>query len=522
MDKIGFGKKEELSEIVEGCCRQFPLPLYGTDPDGIILFWNKGMAVFSGVDPKKAVGRNISDISSSVFGGGNGFILAGLSKGKVYFSGNAVRHDETIISDTSFIRGSAKFLARLFSSSIRSGGGKAVLFIEGISSLSSSQKLPSELCHLFPVKGAEKAMRTELLSRFELIQRLVSTLAHQYNNIIGVILQNIESLKEQEPSFRERQKKQLGVILMEAERGARLGKSLLGLEGIFGEDKAFDINEIIVSLEEIIRAFLGRGKNVTFALSDQIPYINLREGIVEDFLFAVASFCSSISTEDSKMLIETGRMKKKKPAAEDTVSITIRISDISISPLDLVRAFRNPDYFFNYFKSLAVLRETLTRDGNGFDIKAEKKGISFHLALTGTGKSTTLDKWHGDDLPTGRGTILLVEDESALRDVMRMTLERLGYTVQSAEDLKSARNILSRLENKIDLLLTDILLPDGNGLELYRKAAEGASIPTLLISGYSNVSLPSPEEMKEKKVAFLAKPFTRADLAKKVKSLIER
>lgn len=121
-----------------------------------------------------------------------------------------------------------------------------------------------------------------------------------------------------------------------------------------------------------------------------------------------------------------------------------------------------------------------------------------------------------------RKTILLVEDEASVRQYTAIALERIGYRVLKSPSAKHALELVAREEPEIDLLLTDLLLPEMDGRELAK--ALGARFPgmsVLYLSGYTAAAAVR-EGVLEVGSAFLQKPFELAALAKKVRELLNQ
>ena len=118
----------------------------------------------------------------------------------------------------------------------------------------------------------------------------------------------------------------------------------------------------------------------------------------------------------------------------------------------------------------------------------------------------------------GRGeTILLVEDEAAVRDTTKKVLDRLGYRVLVAEDGPAALVILSSAE-RVDLLLSDIILPGGvNGIDIFNRSQElRPSLKCLLMTGYTS----PPDQQLPEEVEILSKPVSINDLATKARQVL--
>jgi len=124
-----------------------------------------------------------------------------------------------------------------------------------------------------------------------------------------------------------------------------------------------------------------------------------------------------------------------------------------------------------------------------------------------------------DANPRGEGTILLAEDDEAVRAIARETLERAGYRVLSAADGSAALSLASAHDGTIDLLLTDVIMPGMHGPELAaRLAASRPHLPVVFVSGYSDEMPALP--VVSSRAAFVAKPFTPAALVRAIDTLL--
>ena len=128
---------------------------------------------------------------------------------------------------------------------------------------------------------------------------------------------------------------------------------------------------------------------------------------------------------------------------------------------------------------------------------------------------------HGVEISqTGDETLLIVEDDKAILELSRATLERLGYTVLTADAPEKAISMVKTHEGKIDLLLTDIVMPQMNGRELYRRLSVILpDIKCLFMSGYSDEVI-AHHGILDKGVRLLYKPFSLTELAGKVREAL--
>jgi two-component system, cell cycle sensor histidine kinase and response regulator CckA len=165
----------------------------------------------------------------------------------------------------------------------------------------------------------------------------------------------------------------------------------------------------------------------------------------------------------------------------------------------------------------------IVRQSNGFIVveSAPGAGTSFtmHFPSAPTGEQLTAPAANADVPAPGRGTILLVEDEDAVRAIVGAALRRLGYDVLEAGTARDAIAIFERGHGAIDLLLTDVVMPGMNGPALaQRLVAVRPELRILFISGYANASMPL--DGTGPNVTFLSKPFEASVLARKVRSAL--
>jgi DNA-binding NtrC family response regulator len=120
-------------------------------------------------------------------------------------------------------------------------------------------------------------------------------------------------------------------------------------------------------------------------------------------------------------------------------------------------------------------------------------------------------------------TLLVVENESAVRNLVQLALERHGYVVLTAESATEAMRVSDRHEGRIDLLITDVVMPDLRGPELARKLeAARPGLPTLFMSGYMDDALGDEMNPTIMPVDFIQKPFSPKALAIKVREILDR
>jgi CheY-like chemotaxis protein len=152
------------------------------------------------------------------------------------------------------------------------------------------------------------------------------------------------------------------------------------------------------------------------------------------------------------------------------------------------------------------------------------KGTTFRIYLPRFegGERTRADRQDQAETIGGNETILLVEDEKSIRLTMRLFLEKLGYMVLAAEKPEKARTLLSSHAGTIDLLITDVVMPGMSGRELAESlTADHPDMRVLYMSGYT-ANVIAHRGVLEDGVDFLSKPITQAQLARKVREILDR
>jgi CheY-like chemotaxis protein len=172
---------------------------------------------------------------------------------------------------------------------------------------------------------------------------------------------------------------------------------------------------------------------------------------------------------------------------------------------------------------LATVYGVVMQNKGGIRCVSEpNKGTKFRILFPTVAQDIVpaVDEKHGA-LPQGAETILLVEDEKIVRDLSRKILERQGYVVLIARDGHEALSICSDYPNQIDLLLTDLIMPDISGKKLSEQIKELRSdIKILFMSGYNEEVIDQHGVLKEG-VNFIHKPFTVEGLANKVYEILK-
>jgi PAS domain S-box-containing protein len=376
------------------------------------------------------------------------------------------------------------------------------------------------------------ADQMEKSERLQAVGRLAGGIAHDFNNTLGVILGHGElALRKLPPDAPAR--RHVEEIEQAAQRAATSTRHLLayGQRQILSPE-ILDPNLVVGSVVPMLKRVLGEDVELETALGVVSP-IRADVGQLERALTTLALRAREAMPHGGRLRIETGqcRLEEADPRREPNVPpgtfVSLRVADDGppIAPDRLAHVFE-PFYFGTTDRleaglGLAMVHGLVHQSGGQvLATSAPGAGTTFELLLpcveagaAGGGLGTKAQA------PAAR-TVLVLEDEAALRDLVCEVLEDLGYVVLSAASGLEALEVARAHGSRIDLLVTDVVLTGISGSETARRmAALHSGLHTLFMSGYTDdVVLRAGVAAGENH--FLAKPFTAEALARKVEEAL--
>jgi signal transduction histidine kinase/CheY-like chemotaxis protein len=366
--------------------------------------------------------------------------------------------------------------------------------------------------------------------KLEAIGRLAAGLAHDFNNILSVILGTSELLQGDLQST-DAANDYLEDIKVATKYGASLTQQLLifSRKHLFSP-RLFDLNEIVQETSQFLSRMIGEHIHVKVILPVEETPILADPVQIQQVLINLATNARDAMTGGGELTIEVGTcvMKELGEASDLTPRhyITLRVSDtgVGMSPLIRSRAF---DPFFTTKDigkgtglGLATVYGIVKQTGGSISVDSKLgEGTSLQIYLPRAVKGTRHEAaaWRlTDDCVYGSGNVLLVEDQNKLRNLNRILLRDLGYNVLDSGSPDEAIQIAQQFVGKIDLLLTDMVMPDMNGRDLaQRLRAFYPDMRVLYVSGFSQ-EIPCGENE-----AFMQKPVPRQALAKRIHELFQ-
>jgi len=384
-------------------------------------------------------------------------------------------------------------------------------------------------------RQAEHARLEESLmqaQKMESVGRLAGGVAHDFNNMLTAITGNLELARLQlEPSHPVTAL--LGDAAAAAESSAELTRQLLAFSRKqIVVPKVVDLNELLRELSSWLARMLGEDVRLRLSLAAAPGQAHVDPGQIKQVVMNLAVNARDamphggvLELATHNRVLDGSEGLRLGVGAGHYVELCVRDTGTGMPPEVRARLF---EPFFTTKGpgkgtglGLSMVYGSIKQSRGGIEVHSELgMGTEFRLlfprfdaAAQEAGRTSTQGP------PGGSETILLVEDEAVVRNVARAILERLGYRVIACAD---ARDALAALElETIDLLLTDVVMPDMGGRELaMHVTARVPDIAVLYTSGYAE-DVVVRQDASEEAIAFVPKPYTLDVLAHKVRAVLD-
>jgi PAS domain S-box-containing protein len=386
---------------------------------------------------------------------------------------------------------------------------------------------------------ARKTMEEQLRQsqKMEGIGRLAGGVAHDFNNILGVIQMQAELLR-MEGNLDDTQLSCISEIEQAAERATNLTRQML----LFSRRKAMqprdmDLNGIITGMTKMLQRILGDDIRVNISCWQEPLYVHIDPGMVDQLLLNLCVNSRDAMPKGGRIIVETSRVHSdeihslRNPATQPGEYACLAVMDTGsgIAPEHL------PHIFEPFFTTKDVGKGTgiglatvfgIVQQHNGWIDVTSTQGIGttfrIYLPLLPAAEIEMAEHLPATTNSRGSETLLLVEDDPSLRILVRSILTRLGYQLLEAPTAMEALPVWEAHRGSIHLLLTDLVMPDGmSGIELgQRLTKEDQNLKVIYMSGYSPEIAASNMPLKEG-FNFLSKPFRAQELASVIRTQLD-
>jgi PAS domain S-box-containing protein len=378
-----------------------------------------------------------------------------------------------------------------------------------------------------------KQLEAQLLQaqKMESIGRLAGGVAHDFNNLLTVIMGSaelaLEALSPDDPACGD-----VRAIQKTAGRAANLTRQLLAFaRKQIIEPDLLNLNDLLPDMDRLLRRLIGEDIALVTLPAPNLGIVKVDPGQIEQVLVNLAVNARDAMPNGGKLTIETRNMTLDDTYTRQHVGVSagryvmLAVSDTG-SGMDISVRTRIFEPFFTTKESgkgsglgLATCYGIVQQHGGHIEVYSEIGiGTSFKIYLPRV--EATPDelprKIETDLIPRGVGTVLVVEDETWVRDLTTRLLRAQGYTVLDAADGEEALRVAEAYAGEIDLLLTDMVMPRFSGAVLAEQlAARRPGVKVVFMSGYTENVIIFHGQLYPRP-AFLQKPFSPAALARKV------
>ena len=376
--------------------------------------------------------------------------------------------------------------------------------------------------------------------KMQAVGQLAGGIAHDFNNLLTAMIGFCDLLllrhKPGDPSFGD-----IMQIKQNANRAANLVRQLLAFSRQQTlQPRLLDITDVLAELTHLLRRLIGENIELDMVHGRDLGPIRVDQGQLEQVLINLAVNARDAMPDGGKLTISTEATDTTRPIRRGLDEmppgrwITVSVSDTGIG----IPKENQTRIFEPFFSTKEVGSGTglglstvygIVRQTGGFVFvdSAPGKGSTFsvHLprhagSLAEVVQSDAAAERVVTDL-TGVGSILLVEDEDAVRSFSARALRNKGYTVWEANSGEAALQLFQEEAAQIDLLITDVIMPSMDGPALVRRLREVRSdLKIIFISGYTEDRFRRHLDV-ESGIHFLAKPFSLKQLASKVKEVMQ-
>ncbi len=383
----------------------------------------------------------------------------------------------------------------------------------------------------------EKELQRQLdrARRLESVGQLAGGIAHDFNNILGVIMNYAEFVAEDLDPDAEAHK-DVEEIRRAAERAAALTRQLL----IFsrrevGQPQVLYLRDVVADLENLLRRALGERIELETKYGEEKLAIEIDPGQLEQVLVNLAVNARDAMPDGGRLIVEVEPAELDEeyvymhPETEPGSYVRLKVSDTGIG-MDSETADRVFEPFFTTKEDgtglgLATVYGIVTAAGGLIDVYSEPGiGTTIKVHIPASEKDPSQLAHDEPERPRGGGKIvLIVEDESDVRRMAERILTKNGYSVISTSRGEEALAIFRDPARAVDLLLTDVIMPEMRGTELVAKATTARpGLAVLYMSGYSHEVLPPKALAQNASHGFIEKPFSASALLKTVRQLVDK
>ena len=373
--------------------------------------------------------------------------------------------------------------------------------------------------------------------KMEAVGQLTSGIAHDFNNILSVVLATAQLGAQYVAPEQEHLRDSLRDVESAAERGAAMIKKLLGFSRT--ADLVLvptDLGKVVSNLSGILSRVIPESIEVTVQSAQGVGVVRADPGAVEQILFNLATNARDAMPQGGKLQIVVRQVsvddkyRASRPWAEPGEYVCLAVRDNGIGMDEKIKA-RIFDPFFTTKPpgvgtglGMAMIYGLVKQHGGFVDVESQVgRGTTVTVCFPIVAEEAValVPRDRPSEIRGGSETILLVEDEEALRRTATRVLKKFGYTVLAACDGEEGLAVYRTNKRDIDLVLSDLVMPRLSGQQLYEIVRrEDASVKFILCTGYTALDLQEHTAL-DPMPPVLRKPWTLTEIARQVREVLD-
>jgi PAS domain S-box-containing protein len=377
-------------------------------------------------------------------------------------------------------------------------------------------------------------LQVQQTQRMEAVGQLAGGVAHDFNNLL-MIISGYAELIQSDDFEKSAVIERVGHIAEAARKAAAVTKQLLAFSRMQPEQMGVvDVNSLLGELGGIIPRLVGEKIQCSIKCGPALGSISIDRGEIEQLLLNLVVNARDAMPGGGKLTIETAQVDVDETYVEQSVRLTpgsyarIVVSDTGIGMNEATKARLFEPFFTTKERGhgtglgLSIVFGIVKRSGGGvwvYSVQGKGSAFKIYLPIVQESVGTKVAQLRSETIATGSETVLLVTDERGLRTAVREFLRSTGYSVLAAANSIEALRLCGNYQGRIDVLLTDYIMPGLSGPELATLALKRQpKLRIICMSGYTSLIPQATDAYKT--ITFLPKPFSLSTLAQTVRQVL--
>jgi two-component system, cell cycle sensor histidine kinase and response regulator CckA len=371
--------------------------------------------------------------------------------------------------------------------------------------------------------------------RLEAVGRLAGGIAHEFNNMMTVVTGYGELLLSRLGAG-DPMRPEIEQIKRAGDRAASLTRQLLAFSRKqVLQPRELDLNAVVLHMDKMLRRLIGEDVALVTVPAEGLWTVKADPGQLEQVLVNLAVNARDAMPGGGRLLVETANVvldeacAAHRPEVAPGPYVLLSMADTGVGMDEETRTHLFEPFYTTKGPGkgtglgLATVYGIVAQSGGHIDVEsAPGQGTTFRIYLPRAGGVPREVEEPEAEAPRGRETVLVVEDEEAVRRLVREVLLAQGYRVLEAPGGEEALSLCAAAAEPVDLVLTDVVMPGMSGRELAARLREAVpDIRILFMSGHTETAVLAEGTLRSPREAFLQKPFPQNALARKIRELLD-